>query len=555
MSRFTSVARVALLFGVAYPVTSSGQARPAPATTSPAKTLEEGWEQTDQRLVFLTSQLSSVEASLRAVSKAIAVTGYKQQVQADKVGAARLGNELMDRKGGAPVPWDQFYGKTARHFAVGAPPGNYSIKYKGPATDISYPTNDPLRRPKQFDFLYRANAETERRAESEAAALGGKVELLLARRRQLEAEQSALWCKIAFQLIEGRDLAAKPLYHFGLIGAEGADAERVEALRALARFARVAQLAAGQAVEWVESDQARAFADLRKNLAAARADLKAMVLTQPRAAVEAADSNTELSKALTLANRMDDMARNVSDASRLALSRDQAGDEQQKETFRGALQESVLNYAAAVLKLDDTVSQLAQQWQVAPDSATPAPPVALSAAAEPPPPPTPPIAPQLIVLPVATPDEPKDKGPVEVKDKPQAELRDKPHAEPAIGVKPVGILKPVEVAVSALNNQANTRRTGVRVARGQVFLITPDPAGRWSGGGSKTGKTCDYRGYFPNKNDPWMKMYWRVGTTTTPVISNQPITAPADGEIELLCWDGKVDGNSGEIRVAIELQR
>ena len=91
----------------------------------------------------------------------------------------------------------------------------------------------------------------------------------------------------------------------------------------------------------------------------------------------------------------------------------------------------------------------------------------------------------------------------------------------------------------------------MRVAKGQVFVITPDPAGRWGGGGTKAGKLCDYRGYFPNKDDPWMRMFWRVGTTTVPVVSGQPVTAPADGEIELMCWDAKIDKNKGEIRATV----
>jgi hypothetical protein len=538
MLRLTSMAGAIALVAaaIACPV-ASGQARPgtAAATTLPSKALEEGWERTDQRLVFLASQLSSVEQSLRAVNKAIVVTGYKQQVQADKAGTARAGSELMDRKGGAPVPWDQFYGKTARQFAVTVPPGTITVtNYKGPATDFSYPTNDPLRRPKQFDYIYRANAENEKRAEAEAAALGGKVESLVARRRQLEAEQSGLWCKIAFQLIEGRDLAAKPLYHFALKGGEGADAQRVEAVRALAGFARVAELAAGQAVRWVEVDQARAFADLRKNVNAARVDLQATLMAQPALAREAGDAKTELGRCLALAKGMEDVAANVSDAHRLALARDQAEDAQQKELFRGALQESVLNYAAAVLKLDETVLQVAEQWKVIPDTATPAPAVKLIAATE-------------------APAAPVTAAVTSHSDAPAAASAAAPAATDT-GSKRAVAVKPVDVVVTGMNNQARPKKSGVRVTRGQMFVITPDPAGRWGGGGSRGRKLCDYRGYFPNKNDPWMKMFWRVGTTTMQVASGQPVAAPADGEIELMCWDGKVDKNIGEIRATVEVK-
>jgi hypothetical protein len=122
------------------------------------------------------------------------------------------------------------------------------------------------------------------------------------------------------------------------------------------------------------------------------------------------------------------------------------------------------------------------------------------------------------------------------------------------GLKRAIAVKPVDVVVMGINNQANSKKSGVRVTRGQMVVITPDPNGRWGGGGTRGAKLCDYRGYAPNKNDPWMKMFWRVGTSTVQVVSGQPISAPADGEIELFCWDGKVGDNSGEIRATVEVK-
>src|SRR6266576_5223592 len=96
------------------------------------------------RLTFLTLQLSSTEESIKAITLALRGAGYKAAVAAERAADADKGNELMDRKGGAPIPWDQFYGKTARDFIAPLPPGTrVSIKGKG---QIVYPTNDPIRR-------------------------------------------------------------------------------------------------------------------------------------------------------------------------------------------------------------------------------------------------------------------------------------------------------------------------------------------------------------------------------------------------------------------------
>ena len=55
--------------------------------------------------------------------------------------------------------------------------------------------HEPLsaqQRPPQFDFIYRANNNQQAKAEADIAKMAGKVDQLLARRRQLEAEQSRL---------------------------------------------------------------------------------------------------------------------------------------------------------------------------------------------------------------------------------------------------------------------------------------------------------------------------------------------------------------------------
>ncbi len=93
------------------------QATRPPATNPPAVgALKDGWEEIDQRMVFLTVQLASVEASLTAVNKAITGTGYQQIVKKDTADRYRKGNELMDRNAGGPTSWKEFYGTAAEKF-------------------------------------------------------------------------------------------------------------------------------------------------------------------------------------------------------------------------------------------------------------------------------------------------------------------------------------------------------------------------------------------------------------------------------------------------------
>ncbi len=71
----------------------------------------------------------------------------------------------------------------------------------------------PYERPTQFSTtLYHANNDQVAKANAEVAALGQKVDTLLARRRQLDAEQSALWATISWEsLPKPRYLSQSPL--------------------------------------------------------------------------------------------------------------------------------------------------------------------------------------------------------------------------------------------------------------------------------------------------------------------------------------------------------
>src|SRR5580658_9737502 len=175
------------------------RAQDATATPDlPAEQPKAGWEEVDQRLVFLTVELSTVESSLDATNRALVANGYQKAVREQQAANAQQGNELMDRNGGGPVPWQQFYGRTAERFFYH--PTDDNTVYLNPDAEDQ--------RPPQFDYIYRANEESRQTAEDDAARIGQKISDLLDYRRQLEGKQNVLWCKIALRGVASKELAS-----------------------------------------------------------------------------------------------------------------------------------------------------------------------------------------------------------------------------------------------------------------------------------------------------------------------------------------------------------
>ena len=94
---------------------------------------------------------------------------------------------------------------------------------------------------------------------------------------------------------------------------------------------------------------------------------------QPAVAGDIADSRTLLGKFVAVAKRMSEVSANISDAYRLALDGDRAGDQGRKLTFRSQLQQSLMLCAEALLAGDECVTDLARDWQVRPATQTTAP--------------------------------------------------------------------------------------------------------------------------------------------------------------------------------------
>lgn len=378
---------VMLLVGVVavFPVVSErafAQKQKKPASIAPAEPLKPGWEEIDKRLVFLMVRLANVEAGLDAVEKRVGAGARQRAAKAGEAKRAEKGNEMMDRKGGGPVKWSQFYGRTAEKFFYHPVDRNTSyhtttvLSQKSPQADNQSGEGVPSRqglpvhqRPPQFDYIYKANQDAQARAERDAAQLRDKIDALQARRRQLEDEQAALWCQIAFRAVSRHDLARKPLYRFEPIPGAGDTESRqqAEATKAAAIFMRRTL----SIVEEAEKDQAKAFGSIKLVVADAHSKFDDGLLPLETLAKDTTDLKTAIGRFSALARRLKDVADNLSDSYEVSIDGDRFKDELRKDTFRGLLQESLVDYAEVVLALNEMGQVLESEWKTKPDVNTP----------------------------------------------------------------------------------------------------------------------------------------------------------------------------------------
>ena len=351
-------------------------AEPAPAQTPPAApavgALADGWQDIDQRVIFLTSELASNEASLDAVNKAMVAAGYQKAATTQKADEFIQNNVAMDRNGGGPIPWQQFYGKTAADFYY-RPTSTVDTTGGGhTGTEVTHADaagpQQAIERPPQLDYLYKANAESAQKAEADAAKLGKQLDKLLARRRELESEESALWCKISFRAVTSLDLADKPLYLFDPSASDDNKAEEEEAAMTSARdFVRLVNLAVDRAQKDVDANQSQTYGQLQKVVSGAQGDLQKVLLKQRQLTAEMSDPKSLLAQFDKATKRLGDSSQNMVDAAKLAAQSDADDDDDRKNNLRGVLQQNLMDFASTMITADQTLTALAAQWKVTPD--------------------------------------------------------------------------------------------------------------------------------------------------------------------------------------------
>lgn len=331
-----------------------------PAATQP---LSSGWEQIDQRLVFFTVQLSTVEASIEAANKALVAKGHQKTIKEQEAEAARQRNRNMDAQGGGPISWQDFYGKTAEAFFYH--PVDRNTLHLNP---------DPVAsRPPQFDYIYRANQESRRSAEADAAKIGDKIDDLLAYRKELESEQSALWCKIVFRGVISQGYSDKPLYRLPLAGPDG-DSGRQAVETASAAISYLKSIdALLEATQKNLDNQEQSLAQLHDETASQRSRLLEKLMKTPANASASSDGNSPIGKFCLLAKRAEDSSHNLLDAYRLALERDARDDLVAKRSYRGQIQQSAVDYAQTILTAHQALENAVAEWKVTPLAKSPEP--------------------------------------------------------------------------------------------------------------------------------------------------------------------------------------
>ena len=345
----------------------------------PAEKLADGWEDMDQRLVFLVSRLADVEASLDAIEQ---VAGSKDRQMNSKTRDSKRAdrdNEDMDRKGGGPIKWSEFYGTTAEKFFYHPTDRNSSyhtatvLSQQGSEADNKVgggvPSSQGLpvhQRPPQFDYIYRANEKARERAISEASELRGKIDQLNARRQKLEGEQAVLWVDIAFRSVAHYDLDKKPVYRYEpLMMASDTDSRnKVAMMKATSSFMAVAL----SIIEDVQKDQRSTFTRIKPAIAKARQTLDNVPLNL---GVDVSDKRTSIGKFFALAKRLEDTAANLTESYLFAIEGDAAKDQFRKDSFRLQLQQSLIGYAQIVLAMDEMTMELKDQYAYKPDTGKP----------------------------------------------------------------------------------------------------------------------------------------------------------------------------------------
>lgn len=329
-----------------------------PATTQPEEALTEAQQS-------LLLQLSDAEVNIKALNLALIRTGYKVGLTYDRIDSNAKANELMDRRGGGPVGWQDFYGKTARSFYM--PDSAATIHAEGAGRRVDVHVTEgarPIQRPKAFDSIYKANNDQITRAKAQVATLAQDQVTLLARRQKHEADQSRLWAMLAWTRIADREIGDKPLCRFKLTGASGEQDPRAQVLRPVVLFLRTADRVAGDSLESIKTNLDGTFADQGLRMNAAYGALRGSVAD----AMLATDLNEADKKQVeglkALCKQLVDESSVVADNYRSALDRDRAKEDDSKLVFRGKLQESLAKFSATVVELEAQVGEAAKAWGI-----------------------------------------------------------------------------------------------------------------------------------------------------------------------------------------------
>jgi hypothetical protein len=339
---------------------SSARGADAPPSTNPITTLSE-------RQASLLLQLADAETNIKAINKALKQTGYKVGIAYDQIEGSAKANQLMDRRGGGPVPWDQFYGKTAMDFYYHSS-ADLKVRNGGhdlTSVDAHYNGSrlTTVDRPAQFDYIYRANATQTARADEQIASLLQDQAALLARRHMHEADQTRLWALLSWESVRDREIPFHPLYRFALQPAGDAHAQ---IMRAAILYLRTADRAISAALRTIETDPDTTIADLQQRSEAAYEALQPSMADAVADAQLKPDELAEAERIKALCKQTTEEFTIIADNYHKALDSDVAKEDASKLAFRSELQSSLARVAPTMQELDTRLLTAANAWHITP---------------------------------------------------------------------------------------------------------------------------------------------------------------------------------------------
>jgi hypothetical protein len=332
------------------------------------------WDK-DERFDELIEQLAINEASLEAVQRAIARRTRGQKGRQSAARSFEANNRMMDRKGGGPMNWREFYGTNAEKFFYHPVDPNTTyrtstvLKQMGAIEDDKVGSGVPAsqsvpvhQRPPQFDYIYRANREAGEQALQDAATMQAEVMQLEVRLAGLEKEQGELWCNLAFRPPRRLDMNRKPLLRFTLVpaGSDPAQIQQANALAAAARFFAAALLI----VDKAEEDQATALTSAKTVVVDARYKFDDALLGQTTLAAASQDREQPLGQFVALAKMLSDKSKTLSESYEGATGTESSKDPVRKDRYRGMLQRTVVDYAQILLALNELTDVMQKEWKV-----------------------------------------------------------------------------------------------------------------------------------------------------------------------------------------------
>ena len=368
---------IVIVVGPAAAQDKADEKAPFPFQEAPEKK-DWKWDE-DDRFNELMEQLAINEASLDAVDAAIAKKTRKKGSQLGAVKRNEENNRMMDRKGGGPMKWNEFYGTNAEKFFYHPVDPNTSyytataLRQMGKAEDDKRGSDVPStqclpvhQRPPQWDYIYRANRTASESAMADAALLSTEVQQLEQRRGQLEQEQAVLWCKLAFRAVQRLDVHRKELLQCQLIAA-GDGTGQVEQARALAAAAQFLSSAL-LIVEKAEEDQSFAMGSAKSVVVEARERFEDQLREQTTLKQESRNKENSLGQFAALAKLLGDKSKTLSEAYQGAVDGAANNEIARKDSYRGMLQRTVIDYAQILLALNELCDGMQKEWGVSVDT-------------------------------------------------------------------------------------------------------------------------------------------------------------------------------------------